>query len=50
MKLDAILVLDFGHYCYFIGRRVHENSVHSEIVPYNITPKRLEALKERHAQ
>jgi len=48
MKYDTILVLDFGgQYCHLIGRRVREHSVYSEIVPHDITPKEIEALKEK---
>jgi GMP synthase (glutamine-hydrolysing) len=47
-KYDTILVLDFGgQYCHLIGRRIRENGVYSEIVPHDITPKEIEALKER---
>lgn len=47
-KYDTILVLDFGgQYCHLIGRRIRENSVHSEIVPYDITPEELTALNEK---
>jgi len=48
IKLDAILVLDFGgQYCHLIGRRVREFKVYSEIVPHDITPKKIEAMHER---
>jgi GMP synthase (glutamine-hydrolysing) len=48
MMYDTILVLDFGgQYCHLIGRRVREQGVYSEIVPYDITPKEIEALKEK---
>jgi GMP synthase (glutamine-hydrolysing) len=48
VKFDTILVLDFGgQYCHLIGRRVREHSVYSEIVPCDITPTQIEALKER---
>jgi len=48
MRYDTILVLDFGgQYCHLIGRRVREHSVYSEIVPHDITPKEIEALKEK---
>jgi len=48
MKYDTILVLDFGgQYCHLIGRRVREHNVYSEIVPHDITPKEIDALKEK---
>jgi len=48
MRYDTILVLDFGgQYCHLIGRRVREHGVYSEIVPHNITPEEIEALKGR---
>jgi len=48
MKCDTILVLDFGgQYCHLIGRRVRENSVYSEIVPHDVTPKEIDSLKEK---
>ena len=48
MKYDTILVLDFGgQYCHLIGRRVREHNVYSEIVPHDITPKEIGALKDK---
>lgn len=48
MKYDTILVLDFGgQYCHLIGRRVREFNVYSEITPHDITPREIEALKEK---
>jgi GMP synthase (glutamine-hydrolysing) len=48
MKYDTVLVLDFGgQYCHLIGRRVREHNVYSEIVPHDITPKEIDALKEK---
>jgi GMP synthase (glutamine-hydrolysing) len=47
MKYDTLLILDFGgQYCHLIGRRIRENSVYSEIVPYDITPNEVEKLGE----
>jgi len=48
MKLDAILVLDFGgQYCHLISRRVREQNVYSEIVQHDISAEQIEALKEK---
>ncbi|MEM2446382.1 MAG: GMP synthase (glutamine-hydrolyzing), partial [Candidatus Bathyarchaeia archaeon] len=48
MKYDTILVLDFGgQYCHLIGRRVRENNVYSEIVPYDIEPNEIKVLGEK---
>jgi len=48
MKLDTILVLDFGgQYCHLIARRVREFSVYSEVVDHDISPEEIADLKEK---
>jgi len=48
MKLDAILVLDFGgQYCNLIARRVREHKVYSEIVPCDITSEEIKELNKK---
>jgi len=47
-KYDTILVLDFGgQYCHLIGRRIRENGVYSEIVPYDISPEEVTTLNQK---
>jgi GMP synthase (glutamine-hydrolysing) len=47
MKPDAILVLDFGgQYCHLLVRRVREQEVYSDLVPHDISPDEIDALRE----
>ena len=45
-KIDTILVLDFGsQYTQLIARRVRENDVYSEILPWDISEDKIKEVK-----
>jgi len=45
---NSIIILDFGsQYSQLIARRVRENQVYSELYPWNVNPKKIEALDPR---
>jgi len=47
-RKDLILILDFGsQYTQLIARRVRENKVFSQIVPYNIPAKDILAMQPK---
>ena len=42
---ELVLILDFGsQYAQLIARRVRENNVYSEIVPYDVSPDKIRSL------
>jgi GMP synthase (glutamine-hydrolysing) len=48
MTKDWIAILDFGsQYTHLIARRIRENKVYSEILPYDISAEKLSSLKPK---
>ena len=47
-KIDTILVIDFGsQYTQLIARRVREFDVYSEILPWDVSPKKIQAINPK---
>ena len=45
---DTIIILDFGsQYSQLIARRVREQDVYSELLPWDVTPERVQALNPK---